>query len=387
MVRTTSQDKMKIKNYTKILEVVMANPGINRKKISTLTHLSNQTLSNLVKDLSDFGYVLEFPLEGLMGSGRKPIGLKLNYKAFLIISVEFTYNSLGVYLNTSDGEVLQYDVYDLEKGFDVVAIIKKGIEKALEHATDRVFAIVMSAEGIIDEEGGKLEHIMALSLKHVDLATELAYLNLPFFLLNDTNLICHYVNLTKLEARNFMVVKLDAGIGCSIALDRHIQQTSNNNMPGKLGHLKVINSDEDVTCWCGGNNCLSKFISREYLEAKFNCPYEEALLLLRDEEASAFSRRIITYLSPILANITILLGIEKIYAIGKIVDVLGSEFIRDLDSHIAQSIPSWVNFQGIEKSHIPSIPEQCSSYFLNYFLKSILSYLEVVDETPFRVEG
>jgi predicted NBD/HSP70 family sugar kinase len=387
MVRTTSQDKMKIKNYTKILEVVMANPGINRKKISLLTHLSNQTLSNLVKDLSDFGYVLEFPLEGLMGSGRKPIGLKLNYKAFLIISVEFTYNSLGVYLNTSDGEVLQYDAYGLEKGFDAVAIIKKGIEKALEHATDRVFAIVMSAEGIIDEEGGKLEHIMALSLKHVDLAKELAYLNLPFFLLNDTNLICHYVNLTKLEARNFMVVKLDAGIGCSIALDRHIQQTSNNNMPGKLGHLKVINSDEDVTCWCGGKNCLSKFISREYLEAKFNCPYEEALLLLRDEQASAFSRRIITYLSPILANITILLGIEKIYAIGKIVDVLGSEFIRDLDSHIAQSIPSWVNFQGIEKSHIPSIPEQCSSYFLNYFLKNILSYLEVVDETPFRVEG
>lgn len=376
---------MKIKNYTKILEVVMANPGINRKKISTLTHLSNQTLSNLVKDLSDFGYILEFPLEGPMGSGRKPIGLKLNYKAFLIISVEFTYNSLGVYLNASDGEVLQYDTYILEKGFDVVAIIKEGIEKALEHATGRVFAMVMSAEGIIDEEGGKLEHIMALSLKHVDLATELAYLNLPFFLLNDTNLICHYVNLTKPEAHNFMVVKLDTGIGCSIALDKHIQKTSDNNMPGKLGHLKVINSDEDVTCWCGGKNCLSTFISRDYMEAKFNRPYEEALMLIRNGEYGDFNAKIITYLSPILANITTLLGIEKIYAFGKTVDVLGSEFIRDLDQQVALSIPSWVNFLGIEKSHIPSIPEQCSSYFLDYFLKNILSYLEVVDETPFKV--
>jgi len=111
MVRTTSQDKMKIKNYTRILEVVMANPGINRKKVSHLTKLSNQTLSNLVKDLSDFGYVLEFALEDAPGYGRKPIGLRVNYKSFLIISLEFTYNSLGAFLNTCDGEVLRYDRY------------------------------------------------------------------------------------------------------------------------------------------------------------------------------------------------------------------------------------------------------------------------------------
>ncbi|HKL59711.1 MAG TPA: winged helix-turn-helix domain-containing protein, partial [Sphaerochaeta sp.] len=184
MVRTTSQDKMKIKNYTKILEVVMANPGINRKKISALAKLSNQTLSNLVKDLSDFGYILEFPLEDAPGYGRKPIGLQVNFQAFLIISLEFTYNSLGVYLNTCDAKVQRYDNYALDKEADVLAIIKAGIEKALNHAKGRVFAMVMSAEGIIDEENKKLTHIKALDLKNVDLGKELAYLNLPFFLLN-----------------------------------------------------------------------------------------------------------------------------------------------------------------------------------------------------------
>lgn len=170
---------MKIKNYTKILEIVMANPGINRKKVSTLTKLANQTLSNLVKDLSDFGYVLEFPLEASPGYGRKPIGLRVNYKAFLIISLEFTYNSLGVYLNTCDGDVLHYDRYALDKALDVVSIIKEGIEKALKHANGRVFAMVMSAEGIIDEDNRKLTHIKALALKDVNLGQELAYLNLP----------------------------------------------------------------------------------------------------------------------------------------------------------------------------------------------------------------
>jgi len=385
MVKTTSQDKMKIKNYTKILEVVMANPGINRKKVSLLTKLSNQTLSNLVKDLSDFGYVLEFPLEGTQGYGRKPIGLKVNYKAFLIISLEFTYNSLGVYLNTCDGEVLHYNKYALDKEMDVITIIKAGIEKALSYATSRVFAMVMSAEGIIDEENKKLTHIKALALKDVDLGKELAYLNLPFFLLNDTNLICNHVNLTNPKPHNFMVVKLDTGIGCSIALDRHIQKTSANNMPGKLGHLKVTNADEDVICWCGGKNCLSAFISRDFMEAKFHLPYEDALKLIRDGESSDFYRKIITYLAPVLANITTLLGIEKIYAFGRMVDIFGNTFIQDLELHIAPSVPNWINFMGIEEPPIPSIPEQCSAYFMDYFLKNILGYLETVEETPFRV--
>ncbi len=385
MVRTTSQDKMKIKNYTKILEVVMTNPGINRKKVSNLTKLANQTLSNLVKDLSDFGYVLEFPLEDTPGYGRKPIGLKVNYKAFLIISLEFTYNSLSVYLNTCDGEVLQYDRYALDKEMDVVFIIKEGVHTALKHAKSRVYAIVMSAEGIIDEDNRKLTHIKALDLKDVDLGKELAYLNLPFFLLNDTNLICNHVNLTKVKPHNFMVVKLDTGIGCSIALDRHIQKTSANNMPGKLGHLKITNAEEDVLCWCGGKNCLSAFISRDFMEAKFHLPYEEALRLIRDGEASDFYRKIIIYLAPILANITTLLGIEKIYAFGRMVDILGNTFIQDLEREVSPLIPDWINFMGIEVPPISSITEQCSAYFMDYFLKNILSYLEAVEETPFKV--
>jgi predicted NBD/HSP70 family sugar kinase len=385
MVRTTSQDKMKIKNYTKILEVVMANPGINRKKVSNLTKLSNQTLSNLVKELSDFGYVLEFSLEDAPGYGRKPIGLQVNFKAFLIISLEFTYNSLGVYLNTCDGEVLRYDRYALDKALDVITIIKGGVENALKYANTRVFAIVMSAEGIIDEDNRKLTHIKALALKDVDLGQELAYLNLPFFLLNETNLICNHVNLTKTKPHNFMVVKLDTGIGCSIALDGHIQKTSANNMPGKLGHLKVTNTDEDVTCWCGGKNCLSAFISRDFIEAKFGLPYEEALKLIRGGEASGFYRKIISYLAPILANVTTLMGIEKIYAFGRMVDVFGTTFIADLAREITPLIPSWINFMGIEESTVPSIPEQCSAYFMDYFLKNILTYLETVEETPFKV--
>ena len=218
-----------------------------------------------------------------------------------------------MYLNYGDGETLRYDKYPLEKERDVIPILKEGVEKALKHAQGRVFALVMSAEGIIDEENKKLTHIKALGLRDADLGKELAYLNLPFFLLNDNNLICHYVNLTNPDPHNFMIVKLDTGIGCSIALDRNIQKAGANNMPGKLGHLKVTNAAEETLCWCGGKNCLSTFISRDYLEARFNMPYEEALRFIRDGDASGYYGKIITYLAPILANTAPLLGIEKIY--------------------------------------------------------------------------
>ena len=67
--------------------------------------------------------------------------------------------------------------------------------------------------------------------------------------------------------------------------------------------------------------------------------------------------------------------------------MLGSKFIRILDLSIAPSIPSWINFLGVEESHIPSIPVQCYAYFMHYFLHDILSYMEAIDETPFKVEG
>ena len=155
--------------------------------------------------------------------------------------------------------------------------------------------------------------------------------------------------------------------------------------PGKLGHLKVTNAEEDVTCWCGGKNCLSAFISRDFLEAKFNLPYEEALRLIRKGEPSGFYRKILSYIAPILGNVTVLLGIEKIYAFGRMVDIFGNTFIQDIALEMTPLLPSWINFMGIEKAAIPSFPEQCSAYFMDYFLKNILTYLETVEETPFRV--
>lgn len=383
MVRTTSQDKMKIKNYTKILELVMANPGIHRKKVSHLAHLSNQTLSNLVKELIDFGYLCEFSLEESVGFGRRPIALKVNYQAFFIISIEMTSNSLEVFLNACDGTVVWHSRQYLDKNSAVLQLLKEGIEEALKNTTNKVFAIVISAEGIIDEEHKKLSYVKALSLEDVDLGKELATFGIPLFLINDTNLICNYVMVNNPKLLNFMVVKLDAGIGCSIALNRHIQKTSENNMPGKLGHLKVMNTDENNICWCGGTNCLSTFLSKDFIEQRFTCSYEDALQRIRDGEVSGYSAMITDCLAPILANITTLLGIEKIFACGKMVEVFGKHFIQALDGHIAPAVPFWINYLGMEDTEIPSIPNQCSSFFMHYFLQHILEYLEAVEESPF----
>ncbi len=383
MVRTTSQDKMKIKNYTKILEIVLDNPGINRKKISQLTHLSNQTLSNLVKELSQYGYITEFTLDDNTALGRKPVGLRLNYKAFTIISVQLTIENLAIYLNACDGTVLWSKQERLTTTSSVSELLKAGVNEALSHAETRVFAIVMSAEGIIDEEHKRLGYVKSLNIKDLDLGKELTLFGLPFFLLNDTNLLCNYAQVGNPQLLNFMVVKLDTGIGCSIALNRHIQKTTDNSMPGKLGHLKVNNTDEENTCWCGGTNCLSTFLSKDFLEKRFSVPYGQALEVIREQGPSGYSEVITKYLSPILANVTVLLGIEKMFVCGRMVEVFGEPFIRNLDMSIAPSIPSWVNFLGLEMLTDPGIPLQCSTFFIHYFIEHILEYLEMIDQTPF----
>ncbi len=384
MLKRTSQDDMKIKNYSKILDQIMHNPGINRKKISEMTQLSTQTLTNLVKELMDFGFLEETSVVDTKGQGRRPIGLVLNFKAFLIVSIAMTRDYLTVSLNSCDGEVLWSETHALRLGMPFIPLLKASVEHALEKAPSRAFAIVMSSEGSIDEENKILKFVKALNLVNIEVGKELSYLNIPFFLFNDINLACIYENLMYPKLDNFMTLKLSSGISCAIALDKQIQMTRVGIIPGLLGHLRVLNTEEKITCWCGKENCLSVFMSQDNLEERFGQPYEKVLQEIRDDENATYEQTMISYLAPILSNITTLLGLQKILVTGKMVTILGERFTRSLDFEIAKNVPSWVQFRGIEQVELPSVPILCSQYFMDYFLKHVFEYLELVDESPFQ---
>lgn len=388
-MRLTSPDVMKFSNYAHILRIVGIHPGICRRDVAKETGLSPQTLTNLVKELKEYGLVSERRLES-KGKGRTPLGLTINRKEFVIITVTLGTGWLRVYLNSAAGDIYSKMVYHIQAGDPILAAIKSSVGEMLSFARGaflNVLAIVMSAEGIVDEHDGVIRYGKAYGWNKVDLRRELSSFFLPFLLVDDVNIICDYLNARgDGTASNYLVVKLDSGVGCAITYNGKTL-VSNGSTLGKFGHLKVHNPDENVRCWCGNENCLTAFVSRDALERKYRIPFEDVVENMKQNAGPGgdFTPTYVRYLSPILANSVSLLGIEKVYLTGLVPETLGFSFSHTVEDQVRPVVPPWVGFQGIEV--LPKIPDVTlvSEYFLNFFFSHMVEFLALCRTSPFVV--
>lgn len=298
----TSPDRMKLENEKRVLRVVHEHPGIYRKLIAVETDLSSQTVTNLVTELIHRKILLEHSLSpGIRG--RNPVSLTLNYGGFYIITAEVTIEKVDVYLHTA-AEVVSVDETPLEGNEDVLQCLREAIARVGKKAEsfERVQALVISVTGVVNENTGTVVEAEKLHWYQVNLAEEFSYLKLPVFVRNDVNLPACYEKAYCQDDMNFMVAKIDIGIGSSFVLGSRALKSA-NSVAGELGHVTIY-SDEVRPCICGKDNCLTKFISTEGLEQTYGRPYSE---LVRDvkagvTEAIGLVEQICDYLAPVLAN-------------------------------------------------------------------------------------
>ncbi len=368
MEKRTSAIDMKIKNCISLLRIIVDNPGINRKRISVITGLSNQTITNLVRDLMARGVVREVE-KGVVEYGRPPIGLEFCYDSIYIISVAITYNQASFYLNDLNGKVLASTSTSLAYGCDLKEIMLNGISFVRKDHTDiKISSVIINAEGISDEMESTIRFIKSLGIKDFNVEKELAELHLPIWLVNDVNLISHDVLNIDTNMQNFLIVKYSSGIGSSTVVNRAITKTGKHNMPGKFSHTKVFGTGEHNKCWCGGENCLATFISQDGLETKFKKDFELVLkdiAMNKDPVYRSYTQKLWV---QALTNYIILLGIERIFFCGSSSDILGRSFFKEVDECIKKELPYWIGYRGIELIGLKSCPELSSMFFVKNVL-------------------
>lgn len=368
MDKRTSAIDMKIKNCISLLRIIVDNPGINRKRISVMTGLSNQTITNLVRDLMARGVVREVE-KGIVDYGRPPIGLEFCYDKIYIISVAMTYNQASFYLNDLNGKVLASTSTQLKFGCDLKAILLDGIKAVRQNFLDtKISSIIINAEGVSDEMESTIRFIKSLGIKDFNVEKELEELKIPIWLVNDVNLISHDVLNLDTNMQNFLIVKYSSGIGCSTVVNRAITKTGQHNMPGKFSHTKVFGTGEHNKCWCGGENCLATFISQDGLEIKFKKDFQLVLEDIKDNKDPVYRSYMQKLWVQALTNYIILLGIERIFLCGSSSDILGQDFFKEVDVCIKKELPYWIGYQGIELIGLKSCPELSSMFFVKNVL-------------------
>lgn len=380
MEKMTSLDRMKKENEKNILRVVHENPGIYRKLIATKTGLSSQTITNLVTEMLERNMLLEHvQLPGTRG--RTPVSLEINYGSFHLVTVEVTSRRLLACLHSLDETTVVCEECVLQRGEDVLRRLKELLEHVCVQApqTRRVQALVVSVTGVVNEETGMVVHAETLNWSNLNLREELSYLGYPVLVCNDVNLIAYYEKARHQGEMNFMVAKLDVGIGASFVLGSRVLRTANNAV-GELGHVTVA-CEEERPCACGKTNCLTQFISQEALEETYGQPYETLVEDVHKGKTEAISRieKLCSHLALVLANVITLLDLDRVILCGSTTNDFREVLHPCLDKRIRRLLSYWVSFKGLEIHDRAGIAEIGACFWMDMFFSS--------DDMEFAIEG
>ncbi len=254
-------------NRAVILDAIRRQDGISRVELATLTGLTNQTVSNIVRRLIDDGLVTESGRAPSRGGKRRTI-LRLRSDAYYSVGVHLDPAATVTVLVDLSGQILARrrrrttstaDPKRLVRG--LAATVDTVIEEAAVDRS-RVLGLGVACPGPIDQRRGLVVDPPNLSGWHEVPLTSVLHeaTGLPVVLDNDATAAAVGERWSGGPARagGFVFVYAGTGIGAGIMLTDGVLRGESGN-GGEFGHVVVV--PDGAPCHCGGRGCLEAYCS------------------------------------------------------------------------------------------------------------------------------
>jgi predicted NBD/HSP70 family sugar kinase len=268
--RSGSLESLRELNRLRVVDALRVHGRLSRADISRTTGLSRSTISTLVGDLLDRGFVTErVDPETARGSqGRPPVLLSLDPSAGIVVGVDFDHDRLRVAISDLSRTVLAETVTPVDVDHDARGALEAAgrlVDAALGEAgvdRARVLGVGVALAGPVNHARGALHPSSILpGWAHVDAAAELsARLELPVHIDNDANLgaLAEVTLGAGRNARHALYVQISSGIGAGLIVDGRPYHGF-NGVAGEIGHIAV--DDTGPICRCGNRGCLEMLAS------------------------------------------------------------------------------------------------------------------------------
>ena len=263
--RAGSLGALRERNRLLVVEVLRRRGTASRAEIARATGLSRSTVSSLVADLQDHGFVIEReePANGRSGAGRPPVLLALDPSAGFAIGVDLGHRHVSVAIADLSSTVIaerrvEMDVdRNAEAALDAAAELAGELLDAAGVERDRVVAAGMGLPGPIDRENGSVVSSVILpGWVGLRAADELGgRLGLHVEVDNDANLGA-LAEATYGAGRGYadvVYVKVASGIGAGLIVGGRLHRGA-SGIAGELGHVQVV--PNGAVCRCGNRGCL-----------------------------------------------------------------------------------------------------------------------------------
>ena len=247
-------------NRRLILNLLRREGPKSRAELAVSTGLSPATVTFVVADLLEEGFVIE-GAASRGATGRRPIPVEINYAGGLAVGLKFMVGRIGCVLtdlSTTPVAAVTIPVAD-ETPAAYVAASADAVKQLLRHAkraTAKVMGIGVAMPGIIDVATGTCRRSHRFRWDNVPFASMLAErVRIPVWVDDDTNAFALAQQLFGVgrQHRTIGALAIGAGISCAVIVDGSVHHGS-SGAAGKLGHC--IHDPDGPLCECGRRGCL-----------------------------------------------------------------------------------------------------------------------------------
>jgi predicted NBD/HSP70 family sugar kinase len=250
-----------------LLHAIHLHQPVSRADLARLTGLQPSTVSVIIGQLIDEGWVLPGTL-GRLPRGRRPTFVTLNDR-HVTLAIDLRPGKANLAVVDINGKILGRETvaYDVQTGSKeeastAAAHIARAASSLRAAYGDRVFqGLGVSVSGRVDQRTHRLLFSPNAPWTQIDLYAELQrVLETPIEMENAANACLFserwFGNFS--DASNMIAISVSEGIGAGLLVDGRVVR-GRNDMAGEFGHMPL--EESGPVCGCGNVGCWETFAS------------------------------------------------------------------------------------------------------------------------------
>ena len=270
-----NQQLIKSSNLKRIYNCIYDNSGISRAALSKRTNLSKTTVSSLVDELIEKGFVQDLGTVSDTGApGRKPNSLIPCSGRYYVIVLLWGEYYIDAHLTDISGVTTPFHRVEAKEPHSYVTGSRKCVDQILKQyhlKREQILGVCIVVPAMIDMAAEKIcsTPLHFSRYEEIDLIEELrkSFAGFQTAVLNDTACFAYAEKTcTRLEEPDFAFINFDRGIGAALFIHREMLGRASASYT-QFGHYCV--DPEGPLCECGNRGCLELTISEEALSRQY----------------------------------------------------------------------------------------------------------------------
>ena len=373
----TSAPHLRPLNRALVLRLLRDSSPLSRSELARAAGISPTTITKLIAELIEHGWVVETPVHSAARVGRPAINLALRTDTLVVCGVQIgvgfiRIGACNLFADVKHAEGFEFD--PAEAPATVIKTIGKRLGALLRTADvdrDALLGIGVAAPGAVDADHRKNLLAINLGWRDVDFATPLeAALGAPVTVEHNVRAMAlaeaRYGAARGEDSLFYVYVRTGVGAGMIVGGEPF---RSGAHGACELGHLRVVN--DGPRCTCGATGCLETLIAEPALAPRVAAAVQKrpdgplaselhggaSLLAALDEAAARGDRAaeriladLVKHLTTGLASVVNLLNPDLIVLGGLFADAPDSTFDRVRTRLRAEAFPVLRDTVRVERS-------------------------------------